>query len=239
VRHLLVDLDGTLLGARNVPVQLEFLFRTLRAFRKHGGLWAAWKALAAIQRELKHAPPEVIRELTNDKRVAGAFANAIGLPVVEAEKVLNDAISAIFPRLERYFYPLQEAMGFLDWARTRYPMTLATNPVWPLEIVEMRMRWAGLEPSWFTRITHAASMHSAKPSPGYYREILQDQQLRAEDCMLIGNEFKMDLPATRVGIPVFIVTRDKVAQPVKTSDDAAPAWKGSFSNLKTMLTVGQ
>jgi FMN phosphatase YigB (HAD superfamily) len=235
-QHLLVDLDGTLLGARDLPLRLDVIFRSLRAFRRHGGWLRAAKALAAIRSELAKAPPEVVDDLTNDQRVAGAFAKALELPFVEAEKLLSDAIGGLFPSLKRHFYPIAEAKEFLDWAKDRFPMTLATDPVWPEHIVKLRLEWAGIEANWFRNITHAQIMHACKPTPEYYRETLNRFGLEPETSVLIGNDMKMDLPATRVGIRVFIVAKD-TPEPKDLSipGTTTPAWKGTFASLRSML----
>ena len=44
---------------------------------------------------------------------------------------------------------------------------------------------------------------ACKPTLEYYEELLAQEKFKAEDCLLIGNERKMDLPATRAGIAVF------------------------------------
>lgn len=241
VKHLLVDLDGTLLGARNVPLQIEFIARSLRALRKYGGWWTAFRSLVAIKKELAQAPSEVIEEITNDKRAADAFARSLGLPIDEGTQILQEVMSNLFPLLKRHFFPVEAARDFLEWAKNHYPLTLATNPVWSEDIVRLRVEWAGINPDYFSQITHARIMHSCKPTPEYYREVLALHRLEPHQALLVGNEFKMDLPAIRVGIPVFIVApaqakRSQLPKRINTPKNSAPAWVGSFGQLRSMLT---
>jgi FMN phosphatase YigB (HAD superfamily) len=235
VKHLLVDLDGTLLGNQSLPLQLEFVGRTLAALKKYIGLKKAAALLFDVHREFGR--PSKIS--TNDVRVVELISRRLNLTLEETRHLIREGLSVIFPSLKRHFYPIPGSKEFLEWAKDHYDLTLATNPVWPREIVEMRVKWAGIDPSLFGIITRASTMHAVKPHPEYYREILEQQKLSANDCLLIGDDVKMDLPATEVGIRVFIVDSKKGAEKnltlLKTSKDAAPAWRGNYSELKTLL----
>lgn len=234
VKHLLVDLDGTLLGNRPFPLSFDFMNRALGILRNYGGIKKAMSTLFYIWREFGRPSPE----MTNDKRVVEVFSKRTGLPLEEARRVLRESIFVIFPFLEKHFYPIPGSKEFLVWAKDHYPMTLATNPVWPPEIAEMRLKWAGVDPSCFSFITHVREMHAVKPHPEYYKEILEKRGLRAEDCLLIGDSEKMDLPATRVGIRVFIVARKASKQgfiELKASKALVPAWKGTYAELRGLL----
>ena len=123
----------------------------------------------------------------------------------------------------------------MDWAKDHYTLTLATNPVWPPEVVEMRIRWAGLDPAIFKSITHAKIMHACKPSIEYYEEILAHEGFEASHCMLIGNEVRMDLPAVRAGIRVFIIDPNSEITPLKPKGSRAEAWRGDYVALRKLL----
>ncbi len=231
VKHLLVDLDGTLLGNRNIALSYDFLKQTLSSARMYGGLRQTSSALFAIAGEMK----KTSKELTNDLRIVRVFSQRMNISMEEGTKILRETVSTIFPTLERHFYPIAGAKEFLEWAREKYPLTLATNPIWPPEIIELRVRWAGVDPAIFGQITHARRMHAYKPSEEYYQEILEQGSLKAEDCLLIGDNVKMDLPATRVGIPVFIVGSFKKTTTLRYPGAKASAWRGSYPALRKML----
>ncbi|MDR3606406.1 MAG: HAD family hydrolase [Oligoflexia bacterium] len=231
VRHLLVDLDGTLLGNRNLALSYDFLSQTLSSLRIYGGFRKSARALLAIAGELR----KTSRDRTNDRRIVEAFSRRMNLSIEEGGRILREGVSAIFPTLERHFYPIEGARDFLEWAAKKYPLTLATNPIWPPEIVELRIRWAGIDPAIFREITHVRKMHAYKPSPEYFREILEQENLKPEECMLIGDKVKMDLPASRVGIRVFIVGPYKKIMQIRQSSGHAPAWRGSYADLRKML----
>jgi FMN phosphatase YigB (HAD superfamily) len=234
VKTLLVDLDGTLVGNHQFPLSFDFVKRSLTALRKYGGWKKSVSTLLAIHKELSRTS----KELTNDVRVVNLFAERMGLEQEKARLVLRGALQSIFPQLQKHFYPIPGSHDFLDWAKDRYPMVLATNPVWPPEIIHLRVQWAGVDPSIFRSITHARRMHAAKPTPDYYTEILEQEGLRAEDCLLIGDDVRMDLPATLVGIRVFIVGDSKKnpkLSKLRFPKAKAPAWSGNYRLLRDAL----
>jgi len=236
VKHLLVDLDGTLLGNHNIRLSIDFSRQALSAMKKYGGWRKAAQTLLAINQEFRK--PSIGELLTNDHRVVALFANRIGIAPEIAREVLRENVSSIFPSLKRHFYPIPGAKDFLDWAKGRYPLILATNPVWTESIIKLRVEWAGIDPSIFEFMTDVRSMRACKPSVDYYLEILKLRNLRAQDCLLVGNELKMDLPATLVGIRVFIVGPFKKLQSVTLPGSKALGWKGSYAHLRALLEGG-
>jgi FMN phosphatase YigB (HAD superfamily) len=259
VKHLLVDLDGTLLGNSRLKLSLDFMSRSVQLLKKYGGVKKATSVLLEIYKEFGR-PSKIA---TNDLRIVELFSKRMNLSLEEGRQVLREGLMLIFPSLEKHFYPIPASKDFLEWAKDHYPLTLATNPVWPPYIVDMRVKWAGIDPSIFGFITHARHMHAVKPHPEYYEEILDTLKLKAKDCLLIGDDVKMDLPATRVGIRVFIVqdkndkktdkklktdekkktaaskkTSSKKSEGlsvIKTPEKHASAWTGHYSDLKILL----
>ena len=237
VKHLLVDLDGTLLGNKSFPLSLDFVRKALIRLRDYGGLKKRLLALVGVNVALRSKSTKT----TNDVRAVQVFSHLLGIDPDEGRKVIRDSLSVLFPSLERHFFRIPGAIEFLEWARGRYPMVLATNPVWPQEIVELRLKWAGVDPAMFGSVTHVRRMHACKPDVEYYQEILEQEKLDPANCLLIGDDLKMDLPATRAGIRVFIVGRHEKGlrpRPIKHSGSKASAWKGSFPILKASLERG-
>lgn len=231
VQNLLVDLDGTILGNRNLPMSFGFVKESLGALTRYTGLKKAAGILLAAQREFKKPS----KELTNDLRALGVIATGLNLTIEETRKLVRESLTTIFPKLERHFYPIDGAKDFLDWAQDRYTLSLATNPVWPQEIVDLRVQWAGIDPQIFQHVTLAKTMHACKPALAYYEEILAQTGFKPEDTLLVGNEIKMDLPAVRAGISVFIVGPYKRLEILKLKGAKAPSWKGSYRHLRELL----
>lgn len=84
-------------------------------------------------------------------------------------------------------------------------LILATNPLFPPIATQRRIRWAGLQPEDFAYITTYDNSSYCKPNPDYYREILGKLGLRAENCLMVGNDAVEDMAAREVGMQVFLL----------------------------------
>lgn len=85
-------------------------------------------------------------------------------------------------------------------------VVLATNPLFPSIATENRIRWAGLKPEDFELYTTYENSCYCKPNPNYYREILNRLGLKAEECLMVGNDAKEDMIAQTLGMKVFLLT---------------------------------
>lgn len=231
-RHLLLDLDDTLLVNRSLPLRLKFYPRLVDRLAERVGYRRAVWGLAQGLRALGHTDGTK----SNQVRVAEAVAPVFQIPVDEAYLWVDGAVREIFPSLSRYFYPMPGAREFVLWARERYALTLATNPVWTRPVVDLRVRWAGLEPEWFGSVTDVTRMRACKPHGEYYLQILTELGARPDECLMIGNDRSRDLPARKVGIPVYLFNPEASISPLpERSASDAPAWTGDWPGLRRML----
>lgn len=105
---------------------------------------------------------------------------------------------------------------------------LATNPLFPPIATHSRVRWAGLEPEDFEFITTYDNSCFCKPNPDYYREILGKLNLKAEECVMVGNDVNEDMVARELGMKVFLLT-DCILN--KDNKDISQYPCGSFPEL--------
>lgn len=85
-------------------------------------------------------------------------------------------------------------------------VVLATNPIFPAAGTRARLGWTGLSPADFALCTTYENCRWCKPSLGYYREILDTLGLRAEECLMVGNDVEEDMVARELGMEVFLLT---------------------------------
>ncbi|MBR4344059.1 MAG: HAD family hydrolase [Lachnospiraceae bacterium] len=85
-------------------------------------------------------------------------------------------------------------------------IVLASNPVFPETAQKKRMQWAGLNPDDFDYITSYENSHFCKPNTKYYSEILEILGLKAEECVMVGNDVNEDMCASELGIKTFLLT---------------------------------
>jgi FMN phosphatase YigB (HAD superfamily) len=97
----------------------------------------------------------------------------------------------------------------------------------------LRLKWAGIDPSLFKSVTHAGRMRACKPAKEYYQDLLSQEGLTANECLLVGDDWLNDLSATQVGIPVFILSKRTQLRAIERT--STPAWQGSYTMLKTIV----
>ena len=116
-----------------------------------------------------------------------------------------------------------------------YPLVLATMPMFPLAAVRHRLRWAGIDPDAFARITHYENSTAVKPRGLYYAENLAALGASGVDVLMVGNNTVEDLAFADLGAETFLVT-DWLLDPAGldlgtvrhgTMDDFA-AWTGEL-----------
>ena len=109
-----------------------------------------------------------------------------------------------------------------------YRVVLATNPLFPAIATYSRARWAGLEPEDFEWITTYENSSRCKPNPDYYQEILDKLNLKAEECVMVGNDIDEDMIARKLGFSVFLLTDCLIN---KSNKDISQYPHGSFPEL--------
>lgn len=87
-----------------------------------------------------------------------------------------------------------------------YTLALATNPVFPLKALEVRLSWVGLTPDDFTLITNYENSRFCKPNPRYFEDIILALGKSADSCLMIGNNLAEDMSASKVGIACLLLT---------------------------------
>ena len=112
-----------------------------------------------------------------------------------------------------------------------YAVVIATNPVYPATAIEQRLMWAGLppEPENYAFVTTGDNMHTIKPNPAYYAEVLARVSVEPDEALMVGNSTENDMqPAAQLGLATYHVTTSEAP-----ADIAHRA--GTLENLLTMI----
>ena len=109
---------------------------------------------------------------------------------------------------------------------------LATNPLFPAIATESRIRWAGLEPEDFELYTTYENSRHCKPNPEYYKDIMAELNLTAEECVMVGNDVGEDMIAEKLGMKVFLLTDCLIN---RKNEDISKYPHGGFNELKVFL----
>ncbi len=112
-----------------------------------------------------------------------------------------------------------------------YRIICATNPLFPHLATHQRINWADLSVDDFDYVTTYENAHYCKPNPKYYQEVLQMNNLLAEDVIMIGNDIEEDGAAFKIGIEVIFVTDELIE-----SDQTIEAlFSGTLENIYHFL----
>lgn len=114
-----------------------------------------------------------------------------------------------------------------------FRVALATNPVFPRVAIEERMRWAGIDGLPFDLVSTYEDFHYCKPSRGYYEELLERLEVRADQCVMVGNDMQEDMMAGALGMKTYWVTDQSINR--EDGQTYEPDARGSLENLLKMI----
>lgn len=233
VTTLLFDLDGTLVDLRPTGLRIRFM---IRAFLRFFGAIPSWQIPRAFSQAM-HNLQNNTSEKTNYEEFVDTLASYSKAGPAEIERRTRLLISEDFSRFSSSFIPIPDAYETLLLARKLgYRVVLATNPVWPIDAILMRISWGGLHLFPFDFISHSEIMTRAKPSPEYYEQLLDMLATSPDDCLMIGNDPVKDLPAREAGIRTFLLERPemKVNWTEIAKDPRLDGW-GSLPDLQEWI----
>lgn len=204
IRHVLFDLDGTLLPMCQQEFLGYYLSLLSRRFEKYGihqevFLKSIYEGIGVMINN--------DGSRTNDQAFWDCFESSAGVDRREVEEDIlefyenefNEAIVSTRPTpVSGQIVRLLKEKGVKIY--------LATNPVFPRCATWNRIRWAGLRAEDFEWITTYETSRYCKPNVKYYEEILERFQLDPAECLMAGNDVRDDLPARKLGIRTYLVT---------------------------------
>ena len=229
-RVILFDLDGTLLPMDFHVFVKAYFGEIAKRLAQHGyepnalidGIWQGMHAM--MKNDGKKRNEEVFWD---------TFVTVFG------EQARADE-----PHFERFyiedFDKVQAACGFDPKAATTvaalkekgFRVALATNPVFPSIATEKRMQWAGFNKDDFELFTTYENSRYCKPNLEYYKDILSQLGVRAEECLMVGNDVSEDMVAAQLGMKVFLMPACLLN---KDNKDVSAYPQGDFDDLLTYV----
>lgn len=126
-------------------------------------------------------------------------------PAIDAR--IGEFYDTAFPHIGDGLVPNPAAaLAVAALRRKGYPLFLTTMPLFPLPGVEWRLRWAGVDPAAFARITTYDNSFACKPDLRYYRQNVELAGCAPQEILMVGNNTDEDLAAMALGCDAFLVT---------------------------------
>jgi len=239
IRALMLDLDDTLLvndWHTFFPPYLAMLSAHMRPIMPATRLTAALSA----------GNDAMFRADGSQGTLAEVFmARFLPLAGIELDRA-SAAFGAFyrngFDKLQAYTAQDPAASDLVSLARgLGLKLAIATQPVFPLEAVQARLRWAGVpdETHHYDYIATFDTQRACKPSAVYFADILQRLAVTPGEALMVGDSASSDMAAGRLGIRTFYVERgrssDVNGEPI---GDVACDARGSLADLVAMVRTG-
>lgn len=184
-KTFLFDLDGTLLGMDQDKF-LALYFGSLKEYLmnlKHDPQVFFYHLNKGIKAMLTNNG-----SMTNEK----AFLEATK-PYPNLIDIMIDYYNKDFSKTKSSCYLNQASVEVIKYLKEKnYQIVLATNPIFPLFVTKMRIKWAGLDASDFSYITSYENSSYTKPHKAYFLEILKKLNLEQENVIYVGNDVDDD-----------------------------------------------
>ncbi len=232
IKAVLFDLDGTLLPM-DQDIFVKAYFKGIAqklapyGYEPEDLIKNIWAGTAAM---IKNRGPK-----TNEAVFWDLFAEIYGEKVREDEPYFEEFYRNEFNNVKAVcgYTPLSnEIIKRLKAQGIR--VILATNPIFPAIATENRIRWAGLDVDDFELYTTYENCNNCKPNPEYYSDILKKAGLKAEECLMVGNDVSDDTPAAAVGMKVFLLTDCLIN---KKNEDISMYPQGGFKELNEYINI--
>jgi len=201
INTIMFDLDGTIL-----PMDYHAFVRT-------------YFKLLAVKFTDKHPNGEIveyIRKATNDMITSNepltnetVFWNSFNRFIDSEDeyiKIFNDFYDNEFQLLKNHTWKNDFMIDSVNMLKEKgYKLMLVTNPLFPMKAILHRLSWSGVSEDTFSYITSFEKNHYCKPNIKFYEEVLLDNRLDTENCLMVGNDCFEDLVIRELNVKTFLI----------------------------------
>lgn len=206
IKHILFDLDGTLLPMVQDEFVRYYMPLLAKAYINAGvmidpkkfisAVWAGYEAM--VKNNGSH---------TNREAFWSYIEPELPVSAEESENIALDFYGNEFNQAVCTTRPTPVSDQIVKKAKKKGLETyLATNPVFPWCATMNRIRWAGLNAEDFKVITTYETYKYCKPNLEYFKNILDEFSLKPAECLMVGNDVEEDLVVRKLGVKTYLVT---------------------------------
>lgn len=203
LKAVLFDLDGTLLPMDQDLFVKAYLGSFAQKLVSHGYdpkqfIQAVWLGVSAmVQNDGKRY---------NEALFWDQFEKMYGPKVFDDMPIMDEFYQKDFDKAKQVCGFNPKAKLVVDEIKNMgLKVVLATNPIFPAVATQKRMSWAGFCPDDFELYTTYENSRFCKPNLAYYQDILKQLDLKAEECLMVGNDVTEDMVAQKLGMKVFLL----------------------------------
>lgn len=170
---------------------------------------------------------------TNEEAFWAYAVSVYGEQIVKDKRFFDEFYEQEFDKIQAVcgFHPAA-AQIVRSLKERGFRVALATNPIFPARATQWRMGWAGLKPEDFEIYTTYENSRFCKPNLDYYRDILQQLNVQAQECLMVGNDVGEDMIARQLGMQVFLLTDCMIN---KNGEDISRYPHGGFDSLQQFI----
>lgn len=208
IKNILFDLDGTLIDTDQEEFNKEYLNEVSNYFvscgcNKELSIKYLWEAML-----------EVINNdgrINNEEVFSNYLENKLNLSKETLASIFTQFTDKEYNYLSKYIKKVEVATEAIKLLKQKnYNLILATNSLFPYNAIKKRAGWGDIDVELFSFVTTIENMNYAKPNINYYKQILSLNGLKADECMMFGNDLIEDLAVENLGIKCFIITDNMI-----------------------------
>lgn len=200
--HVLIDMDGTLIGQPGALFHNLFAFFALRRL-------SSLASIKELLRAVRKTQEILLSQHTFDNNREAFFetlASELKVARSKVERFSEKFFDSDYPFICLFLHSDPAARRLLDLLHaTGRHVTLATNAVFGRREIELRLKASDLYLHDFDLVTSWDVMKSTKPHSDFFSETLRMIGGSPESTVMIGNDPYYDLPAHKLGISTLLV----------------------------------
>lgn len=200
--HVLIDMDGTLIGQPSALFQQLFTVFALARLSPLADLRSLLRAAKATKDTLLSQHDFA----SNRDAFFETLARELQVTRSKVERFAQRFFDSDYPFLCLILGADESARRLVDLLHaTGRHVTLATNAVFGRREIELRLKASNLYLHDFDYVTSWEVMKSTKPHRRFFEETMQTIGAKPESTVMIGNDPYYDLPAYQAGISTLLV----------------------------------